>query len=136
MRFRAEQRLRRQQDFRAARERGRRIDCGGFTFWYVKRADAPAASPALATVVEPTSEAGVAPRARIGVVASTSAVGVAVQRNRAKRRLREVFRLNQQRVPEGYDLLLVARRSLNQLPFQEIQRKFIEACARAFPSSS
>jgi ribonuclease P protein component len=137
MRFRAEQRLRRQQDFRTAREQGRRIDCGGFMFWYVRRVPilGPGnASPSVAAKKVPPSEAK--PVARVGVVASTAAVGIAVERNRAKRRLREVFRRHQHRVPVDYDLLLVARHSLNRLPYVEIERKFVEACGRVFGAES
>ena len=122
MRFRAEQRLRRQLDFRATRERGRRFDCGGFTFWYHRRAEedaVPSKTPAVASV-------------RVGVVASTAAVGNAVERNRAKRRMRELFRAHQQRIPAGYDVLLVAKRSLNGLPYPQIEQRFVDACTRLF----
>ena len=118
MRLRAEQRLRRQRDFRTARERGRRIDCGGFTLWYVRRAGEELAHP------------------RTGVVASTAAVGNAVKRNRAKRRLREVFRRNQMLVPTSVDLLMVAKRSMELAPFAEIERGFVEACRKVFAETA
>ena len=124
MRFRAEQRLRRQSDFRAARERGRRIDCGGFTFWYLSRSEAPTGD---------ATQGETAPiQARLGVVASTAAVGNAVRRNRAKRLLREVFRRNQEQVPAQTDLLLIARRSLLKQPLLQIETRFLDACRRAF----
>ncbi|MDR1011318.1 MAG: ribonuclease P protein component, partial [Opitutaceae bacterium] len=69
---------------------------------------------------------------RLGVVASYAAVGKAVDRVRAKRRLREVFRRNQQLVPPGYDIMLVARRSLNEQDFSVIEQKFNDACRRIF----
>jgi ribonuclease P protein component len=71
----------------------------------------------------------------LGVVASRSAVGNAVQRAHAKRRLREVFRHQQQRVPAGYDVLLVARSSLNRLEYREIEQRFSDACLKIFPSA-
>lgn len=74
-------------------------------------------------------QAGSLPRA--GFVASAAAVGGAVQRNRAKRRLREVFRRQQGLVPADCDLLLVARAAVNRRPFPEIERRFAEALARA-----
>ncbi len=134
MRFRPEQHVRRQSDFRDAREKGRRLDCGGFTLWYYRR-------PAETVTAEPDSpDAGHVPARiagpRVGVIASTAAVGGAVLRNRAKRRLREVFRHHQQRVPADYDLLLVARRSLNRLPYAAIERAFVETCRRIFPERS
>lgn len=116
MRFRPEQHLRRQSDFRAVREQGRRYDTGAFTLWCHRR---PEPDPAVPS--------------RVGVVASTAAVGIAVQRARAKRRLREVFRQHQTLVPAGYDLMLVARRAVNELPWPQVEQKFVDACRKAFP---
>jgi ribonuclease P protein component len=117
MRFRAEQHLRRSLDIQQVRQAGRRYACGGFTLWWTRR---------------PAEVSGVK-GPRVAVVASRAAVGGAVQRNRAKRRLREVFRHHQQRVPPGIDLMLVARSTLNRLEYREIERKFIDACAKLFP---
>jgi ribonuclease P protein component len=121
MRFRAEQRLRRQNDFRAVRERGRRCDCGAFTLWWRQRE----------TVTGETAP----PVARLGVTASIAAVGPAVQRNRAKRRLREIFRRHQDLVPPNCDMLLVARAALNRLAYVELEQKFMDACRKIFPSA-
>ncbi|WP_221031293.1 ribonuclease P protein component [Actomonas aquatica] len=124
MRFRAESHLRRPVDFARVRAQGRRYHCGGFVLWACRQP-------------EPTADVPVAVLApiRAGFVASRAAVGNAVQRNRAKRRLREVFRLNQHRVAPGFDLILQARRSLNQLEYAEIERSFLKACAVLFPLS-
>lgn len=152
MRFRAEQHLRRQSDFLHVRTHGRRHDCGAFMLWYARQAPprprpTPAVNPdaslpsAAETATEPVSPAPPSPVplspsiARLGVVASRSAVGNAVQRARAKRRLREVFRAHQQRVPDGYDILLVARNALNRLEYREIERRFVDACRKLFPSA-
>jgi len=121
MRFRTEQHVRRQRDFRNLREKGRRFECGGFAFWYYKRAD------------EEDIAADVSPNiVRLAVVASYATVGNAVKRARAKRRLREVFRRNQQLVPAGHDVMLVAKRSLNDTEFSVIEQKFTDACRRIF----
>ena len=121
MRFRSEQHVRRQRDFRRLRENGRRLECGGFAFWHCKRAGADDAA------------AGVLPEiVRLAVVASRAAVGDAVRRARAKRRLREVFRRNQRLVPAGHDVMLVAKRPLNDTAFPAIEQKFADACRRAF----
>jgi ribonuclease P protein component len=117
MRFCAEQRLRRQADFQRVRAEGRRLDSGAFTLWHIARP------------VEESTPAIV----RVGVVASRSAVGNAVRRNRAKRRLREIFRRHQQHIPTGHDVLLVARHALNRLEIAEIERKFIETCRKILP---
>jgi len=121
MQFSAEQRLRRQPDFRFIRERGRRHDCGAFSLWIVRR-EASA---------KPETHTG----ARVGVVASRVAVGNAVQRNRAKRRMRALFRHHQTLIPAGYDLLIVARSALNRLEYAEIERRFVDACRKVFPST-
>ena len=117
MRYRPEQHLRRQSDFRALRERGRRLEAGVFTLWWRRREDADEA---------PT---------RIGFVASRAAVGGAVRRNRAKRRLREAFRRQQALIPPGHDLMLIARRSLNSLPLAEIEQRLADACRKLFPDA-
>lgn len=129
MRFRAEQRLRRQRDIRAVREGGRRLECGGFTLWYLRRPKGGTTNITGVAMVSPQLR-------RVCVVASTAAVGTAVQRARAKRRLREIFRNQQECVPSGYDLMVVARRSLNGLEYREIERKFVEACTRMAPRTA
>ena len=117
MRLTAGQRLRRNADFCAVREQGRRIDCGVFLLtWRVR----PAGSPA---------------NPRVGVVASRAAVGNAVQRNRAKRRLREIYRRNQSLVPPGLDLVLTARIALLRLDFAESAQRFVQACRKLVPAT-
>ncbi len=127
MRFRPEQRLWRQRDFRAAREQGRRLECGGFTLWYLPRAP-ESAPPGL-----PVNPRALYPGARVGVVAAGAVVGGAVQRNRAKRRLRDVFRRHQALIPAGIDVLLIARRTLAKMTATELEQRFLEACRRVFP---
>lgn len=110
MRLRAGQRLRRNADFRAVREQGRRLDCGVFQFtWRIRQPGEPA---------------------RVGVVASRAAVGNAVQRARAKRRLRELYRRHQHLVPPAVDLVLTARASLLRIDFAEAAQRFIHACGK------
>ncbi len=117
-RFRASQRVKRNRDFRAAREHGRRTDCGAFQLVWCARPDPAATAPA-----------------RAGVVASKASVGNAVQRNRAKRRLREVFRRHQAAVPAGLDLILTARPALLRLPLAEVEQRFLTACRKLTPAS-
>ena len=149
MRFRAGQRLRRQVDFQHVRTHGRRHDCGAFLLWYARQA--PAQPPELTGHESATAPAADSPSgssaptsapalpevttARLGVVASRAAVGNAVQRAFAKRRLREVFRAHQTLVPPGHDILLIARGSLNGLEYLRIEQKFVDACRKIFPSA-
>lgn len=114
MRLKPGQRLRRNADFRAVREQGRRVDCGAFLLtWRVRPAalDKPAVP-------------------RVGVVASRAAVGDAVERNRAKRRLREVYRKHQSLVPAALDLVLTARAAVLRLEFSEVEQRFTAACRK------
>ena len=120
MRFRPEQHLRRQSDIRAVREQGRRLDGGVFTLWWRQRpetADVPA------------------PLARVCVVASTAAVGGAVWRNRAKRRMRELFRGHQAEVAPGCDLLLIARQGLNRVTANELEQRFTRVLRHIRPGA-
>lgn len=118
MRLRAGQHLRRNADFGAVREQGRRTDCGAFLLTWRQR---PATEPATP--------------ARVGVVASRAAVGDAVHRNRAKRRLREIYRKHQQLVPPGLDLVLTARAALLRLEFSDVEQRFVQACRKLAPAS-
>jgi len=124
MRFRPEQHLRRQNDIRAVREQGRRIECRAFTIWWTRRE-----SPAVET-----NAASVPVTPRVCVIASTAAVGAAVARNRAKRRLREIFRHQQSVVPAGCDLLLIARAAAGREPMADLQKKFTDACGQIAPA--
>lgn len=130
MRFRPEQHLRRQSDIRAVREQGRRVDCRAFTLWWKLRTP----DSAVASSGPPARTAPSTPRAC--VIASTAAVGGAVKRNRAKRRLREIFRAQQQLVPAGCDLLLIARAAAGQQPIPELSQKFSDACRQIAAATS
>ncbi len=64
---------------------------------------------------------------RFGLTASVK-IGNAVKRNRARRRLREIYRLNQDKLKPGYDIILVARvRTLNA-SWAELNAVFDRLC--------
>ncbi len=140
MRFRPEQHLRRQSDIRAVREQGRRLDCRAFTLWWTLRKTPAGVEAASPEPVATSLRALGAAAPRVCVIASTAAVGNAVRRNRAKRRLREIFRHQQHLVPAGCDLLLIARAAATDRPLPELAQKFSEACRQigsaAKPASS
>ena len=61
---------------------------------------------------------------RLGVVASLK-VGGAVSRNRAKRRLREAFRLHRREFSAGVDVVLVARRGADRAVWKEFEEELL-----------
>ncbi|MDZ4197896.1 MAG: ribonuclease P protein component [Kiritimatiellia bacterium] len=67
---------------------------------------------------------------RLGVVASRR-VGGSVQRNRARRLLREAFRRRRSEMKSGADVVIVARRSLVEASFREADEDLLEAARRA-----
>jgi ribonuclease P protein component len=65
---------------------------------------------------------------RLGITV-TRKIGNAVERNRIKRLVREVFRLHRARLPEGLDLVWVAKQQAAQACFADVLDDF-EALAR------
>lgn len=68
-------------------------------------------------------------RNRLGLVSSTK-LGHAVVRNRCRRRLREVYRLNTPKMKQGYDVILVARSRTANAPWAELQKQFLKLCRK------
>jgi len=68
-------------------------------------------------------------RSRLGITASVK-LGHAVVRNRARRRLREVYRLNADQLAEGWDIILVARSRTVTASFPELNAAFLRLCKK------
>lgn len=68
------------------------------------------------------------PPTRLGITV-TRKIGNAVVRNRIKRLVREVFRQNRTRLPEGLDLVWVAKQQAAHARFADVLDDF-EALAR------
>lgn len=68
------------------------------------------------------------PRTRVGITTPRS-VGKAVIRNRIRRRLREVIRLNQAALVPGWDVVLNPRPVVAEMPFPALVREVL----RLFP---
>lgn len=66
---------------------------------------------------------------RLGLTTGTK-LGHAVVRNRARRRLREVFRLNSGRLRQGYDIILVARGRTLSASWKELNETFLRLCRK------
>jgi ribonuclease P protein component len=118
------ERLRRRADFRAASS-GLRTSAGGFVLQARLRDD----------------DGGV----RVGFTVSRQ-VGDAVERNRVRRRLREIVRLAgdvlagdveaSEGMRNGHDYVLIGRRAALTLPFADIQRQFGTALHRVHSPES
>jgi len=57
---------------------------------------------------------------RLGVTVSTK-LGGAVVRNRIRRRLKEIYRLNEEKLSTGYDIVIVARMRSRFAGYREIE---------------
>ncbi len=79
-----------------------------------------AASPTLAVYVRPNHHA----KNRLGLTVGTK-VGKAVRRNRVRRRIREAYRIHEDRMAPGYDLVVVARVRAAYAPYGEVERDLL-----------
>ena len=95
-------------------------------FKRVRRTGKSYAHPFVVLVVQ----ASEAPRVRVGVTAGRS-VGGAVQRNRAKRLLREAMRPLLPQLLPGWDLILIARPALLSSSLQDIRQALTSLLRRA-----
>jgi ribonuclease P protein component len=107
LRFPRERRIIRGRDFQRARAEGRRLAVGCLVLNWVD-----------------------AEQTRVGVITSRK-IGNAVVRTRARRLLREAFRLNQHRIARPMDLVLVARQSIVEKDFAGVEVDFVTALRRA-----
>jgi ribonuclease P protein component len=103
-------RLRQGRDFARVRQEGERLAQGCLIAnWHAL----PAGTPS-----------------RLGVVTSKR-IGGAVTRNRARRLLRESFRLHQEDLSHPVDMVLVARNSIAGKKFAEVEKDYLSALKRA-----
>ena len=63
-------------------------------------------------------------KTRLGVTVSTK-LGKAVVRNRVRRRIREIYRLNKAKMLPGYDLIVVARVRAVETDYQKLDRTYL-----------
>ena len=57
---------------------------------------------------------------RLGVTVSTK-IGNAVHRNRVRRRLKEIYRLNEEKLAPGHDIVIVARVQSRYVEYRELE---------------
>lgn len=92
------------RDFARAKSRGERLAKGCLAVnWYVLPEDAPS---------------------RVGVITGKR-MGKAVQRNRARRLMREAFRLHQHHLKRPLDLILIARQSIAGKMLRDVERDYL-----------
>lgn len=60
---------------------------------------------------------------RVGITVGTK-IGHAVQRNLIRRRLREIYRLNEEKLTPGYDIVIVARAKSKYSRYSELEADF------------
>ena len=67
---------------------------------------------------------------RIGITAGKK-LGHAVVRNRVRRRLREIYRLNEDKFAPGWDIVVVARSRCVDADFQKLTRAYLSLAEKA-----
>ena len=69
------------------------------------------------------------PYSRTAFLASKK-VGNSIQRNRAKRLMKESYRLNAEKFLEGYDLIFIARNTINGKKQKDVEKSLLNAAKR------
>ena len=67
---------------------------------------------------------------RIGITVSKK-LGHAVVRNRTRRRIREIYRLNEERFAPGWDIVVVARTRAVEAPFGKLNDTFLSLAQKS-----
>ena len=67
---------------------------------------------------------------RVGITVSKK-LGKANVRNRVRRRLREVYRLNEEKFQPGWDIVIVARTRAIHAPFEKLVESYLSAAEKA-----
>ena len=60
----------------------------------------------------------------------TKKLGKAVVRNRIRRRLKEIYRVNEEKFRVGFDIVVVARTAGRYADFSRLERAFLDSGAR------
>jgi ribonuclease P protein component len=113
-RFRRGDRLKKRYEFRRAQLSGRRIHTSHFLI-----------------VVQPNA----LQNTRLGITV-TKKVGSAVQRNRIKRVVREVFRRNRSLFPASHDLVFIAKRGATKIDYESLLSELGRAAKKLRPEAA
>ena len=66
---------------------------------------------------------------RLGLTTGVK-LGKAVKRNRVRRRLREIYRLSEDNMKRGLELVIVARVRAAEASYRELEKSFVKACRK------
>ena len=66
---------------------------------------------------------------RLGLTVSAK-LGHAVERNRMRRRLREIYRLHEDEIVPGVDLVVVARVKAAHASYRQLESSFLKLCGK------
>jgi len=110
-RFRRADRLKKRYEFRRVQLSGRRIH-----------------TPHFLLVVQPNA----LENTRLGITV-TKKVGTAVQRNRIKRVVREVFRSNRELFPPSHDVVFIAKREAPAIDYHSLLEELRRAAGKLKP---
>jgi ribonuclease P protein component len=113
-RLRRGDRLKKRYEFRQAQLSGRRIHTSHFLI-----------------VVQPNA----LQKTRLGITV-TKKVGTAVQRNRIKRVVREVFRRNRSLFPASHDLVFIAKRGAADIGYESLLSQLQRAAQKLRPEAA
>lgn len=67
---------------------------------------------------------------RVGITTGKK-LGHAVVRNRTRRRLREIYRLNEEHFLPGFDIVVVARSRAVEAPFDKLTKAYLDLAKKA-----
>ena len=95
-------------------------------FKRVRRFGKSYAHPFIVLIKHPNQEE----KSRFGVAAGRS-IGNAVERNRAKRRIREIIRPRISMIMDGWDIIILARRAIKDASYTELQSALDELIIQA-----
>ena len=127
--FPKRERIRKRGEYLAVQGRGRKLTTDHFLVFVRSPEDAAARTAAVPKTAEETAIG-----TRLGSTVSKK-VGGAVERNRVKRLLREVFRRNKSWFPSRRELVLVARPGAAELGYDAVARELETLCKRSFARS-
>ena len=66
---------------------------------------------------------------RVGLTVGAK-LGHAVERNRLRRRLREIYRLHEGQFARGYDIVVVARAAAMQAPYRQLEGAYLRLAGK------